>query len=664
MNSRENPNLIQLFQETFPQQTRFLEFIINSISSGIVVANSQGRFILFNPAAEDLLGVGLTEVLPEQWTERYGCYLPDRVTPYPPRDLPLARALRGETVSGASIFIRNPQKPKGLLLSVDAGPVWNDKGELQGGVAVFYDVTERRKAEEELRKSERRYADLFYGAADPIVILDPAGNIQSLNPAAERVSGYKESELAGKNFVEAGVLAPSSIQKALQEFTRTILEEEVSPFEIDILTRSGIPMTFEANERLIRNEGEISGVQVIFRDITERKRSEKRTAIQYAVTRVLAEAFRKEEVISRCIEAIAESLGWDFGAMWEVAEKNQKMRCVQTWQRADFTPDVSSGFLPGSYAAEECLEAGRAAWFQEGPHSRFCFPVRSGGETAGVMEFFCRNFRPADPELLEMFNSIGSQIGQFLDRRKTERELQQKQLELAKSHAECEQLQIFAYVASHDLQEPLQKILAYAHLVKMDTDHPLQPKTQGYLEKLEQASLRMGALIADLLKFIKTSSKESVLEQVNLSEIVRQVLKDFDDDIEKYGVRVECGPLPMLRADGRQMQQLFQNLISNAIKFRKKETPLRLTLSSRDAGPGYVEILVEDNGIGFDEKHLERLFKPFERLHGWQEYPGSGIGLAICRKIAEQHRGTISARSYEGKGTMFFIRLPLTQERS
>ncbi len=231
------------------------------------------------------------------------------------------------------------------------------------------------------------------------------------------------------------------------------------------------------------------------------------------------------------------------------------------------------------------------------------------------------------------------------------------------------ELQDFAYVASHDLQEPLRKLQAFGS--RLDTRYAdnLPPDGRDYLDRMQSAAGRMSTLIEDLLTFSRVTSRANDFSAVDLVQIVRDVLSDLELAVEESGATVDIAPLPSIDADPTQMRQLFQNLVSNALKFRREDQTPVITVTSElvetpddlpNGEPGsYCRITVCDNGIGFDEKYLEKIFTVFQRLHGQTAYPGSGIGLAVCRKIVERHHGVITARSSPGEGAAFVITLPL-----
>lgn len=233
--------------------------------------------------------------------------------------------------------------------------------------------------------------------------------------------------------------------------------------------------------------------------------------------------------------------------------------------------------------------------------------------------------------------------------------------ELERSNQE---LQSFAYVASHDLQEPLRKIKAFSDRLLSLYDSDIDERGLDYLARMQNAADRMQQLIMDLLAYSRVTTQAKPFTAVDLHETVTAVLTDLEMIVEESGAEVYVGDLPRIEADATQMRQLFQNLISNAIKFRQMGVwPVIHIDSVIDSDAGIVQIAVRDNGIGFEEKYLDRIFSVFQRLHGRHEYEGTGVGLAICRKIVDRHQGTITAKSELGKGATFLIRLPLRQSQ-
>ncbi|HTL70599.1 MAG TPA: ATP-binding protein, partial [Candidatus Eisenbacteria bacterium] len=229
--------------------------------------------------------------------------------------------------------------------------------------------------------------------------------------------------------------------------------------------------------------------------------------------------------------------------------------------------------------------------------------------------------------------------------------------ELAQSNKDLEQ---FAYIASHDLQEPLRKIITFNERLKEEGHGRLtEEEKNDFFTRMSNAALRMKSVVEDLLQFSRASRSDILFERISLKATVDEVLSDLEVLIAQAKAKIEVKPLPEIEANRAQMHHLFQNLITNAIKFSKKDARPEISIESRVTNDGAAEILVRDNGIGFDEKYSDRIFKPFQRLHGRDEYEGTGIGLAIVDKIVQNHRGKITAKSRPNEGATFIITLPL-----
>jgi signal transduction histidine kinase len=243
------------------------------------------------------------------------------------------------------------------------------------------------------------------------------------------------------------------------------------------------------------------------------------------------------------------------------------------------------------------------------------------------------------------------------------RKLAQEQLErvAAQLEASNRELQQFASVASHDLQEPLRKIVVFGDRLKAKFGDQLGEQGGDYIERMMSAAARMRVLIDDLLEFSRVVTRARPFVPVDLAEVVREVLVDLEVLIESKGAVLDVGDLPTIQADPTQLRQVFQNLLSNAMKFQDGGAVPHVAIRAEPANNGSHHgwrITVRDNGIGFEQQHAERIFAPFQRLVGRSEFKGSGIGLAIVRRIVERHAGTIAAESSPGQGALFIITLP------
>ncbi|MFD2933299.1 sensor histidine kinase [Spirosoma flavum] len=237
--------------------------------------------------------------------------------------------------------------------------------------------------------------------------------------------------------------------------------------------------------------------------------------------------------------------------------------------------------------------------------------------------------------------------------------------------ASNEELERFAFVASHDLQEPLRKIQSFSNLITDRYVNLFDEDSMLFMGKISNSAERMSKLIKDLLNFSRISSHREDFRSVSLNEIVQCILDDQELRIKGLDVRVDVSGLPVIEGISSQMNHLFSNLISNALKFIRPDVQplLRIQAKAIDgeayadliSGRPYVEITIEDNGIGFEEKYLDHIFKVFQRLHGKSTFEGTGIGLAVCKRVVMYHHGYITARSKPNEGTIFIVVLPESQ---
>jgi signal transduction histidine kinase len=274
----------------------------------------------------------------------------------------------------------------------------------------------------------------------------------------------------------------------------------------------------------------------------------------------------------------------------------------------------------------------------------------------------CIKAGAADYVIKENLVRIGSAVKGALEKKRSREEkeraeeaLRRQTEELARSNKELEQ---FAYVASHDLQEPLRKIITFGDRLKEQSAGVLDEMGRDYLQRMQHAAFRMKQLVEGLLQYATVTAKSENLQPVDLNVVISEVISDMEVSIDDLKADITFEKLPVFRSDAIQMRQLFQNLIANALKFRKQGVPPRVRISSRALPEGFIEIRVEDNGIGFDEKYGDKIFLPFQRLHSIYDYEGIGMGLTICHRIVQRHGGRIHAKSAPGKGSVFTVTLP------
>jgi signal transduction histidine kinase/ABC-type amino acid transport substrate-binding protein len=283
------------------------------------------------------------------------------------------------------------------------------------------------------------------------------------------------------------------------------------------------------------------------------------------------------------------------------------------------------------------------------------YPVNdTQGKVLGTFALYYKEPRKPTESELSLIKPLAHIAGLAIERKWIESKMQKYSHDLEGSNQE---LHSFASIASHDLQEPLRKIITFGDRLKSRIS-ATDERAHNYLERMQNSSARMKLLIEDLLQFSRVETKTKPFESIHLDKVIKIVLDDLETRLKDSCGVVNFRNLPVIEADPVQMHQLFLNLVGNALKFHRKGIPPVINLNSRKTKNGFVEITVEDNGIGIDENYVDRIFKPFERLHGRSDYEGTGIGLTICQKIVSRHSGKISVQKNSTYGVTFHITLP------
>lgn len=685
-------------QDALKQQTTILQSILDSMGDGVIVADQTGKILCFNPAAEYLLGMGPLSATPDQWTEQHGLYLPDGVTPYPALDFPLARAMRGEAVDGAEIFVRPTGALVGAWLLASARPLRDETGSLRGGVAVFRDITGRMKGEQALRQQTERMALLQLAAMSANCAASAEDALQVCLDGICRHTGWP----VGHVFLVSpeGSLTSAQLwhlddpprRAALPQATqRPCVPTELGP--IAAVLGNGRPQWVEDLARVehfprgaaARQAGlhtavyipVMAGTSVValmefYSGQTLPADRELLLLLAHVGTQLgraiererAGQALRQNEELSRSIIATANDAFVAIDERGAITDWNQQAETTFGWSlqevlgrplaelivpeeqraahRAGLEEYLKTGTGPILNRRVEVMARNRAG--QLFPAELTVWPVRVG-----------RAVR---------FNAF---VHDITPRRRAEERLRDFTSRLEQSNRE---LQDFASVASHDLQEPLRKIQAFGDRLRTKCSAALDEPGRDYLDRMQNAASRMRSLIDDLLAFSRVSSKAQPFVPVDLNGVAQEVLSDLEVRVQQSGGTVEVDSLPTIDADPLQMRQLLQNLIGNGLKFHRQEEPPAIRIRARlvhgsgsgaSNGTPRCELSVADNGIGFDMKYHERLFHVFQRLHGRGEYEGTGMGLAICRRIAERHGGAIVAEGQPGRGATFTVTLPIKQ---
>ncbi len=520
---------------------------------------------------------------------------------------------------------------RGHLVPPDAE---NDSSRVLG---VAQDITERKRAEEALRQSEESFRSVVENAPDGIFVATH-GRFRYLNPVAVRLFGAtSDSELLHRPVIER--IHPDS-RADVAEGIRQVetLGRPSPPWAQKYLRLDGTVLDIEGSAAPFLYEGEKGGL-VFFRDITERKRAEE-------------ELQAKEYLLSES-QGMAHVGSWE----WTVQDGSSAMAWTpETYRLFGVSPDT---FVLSAETFVSLIHpddrAAMQAWMSdclaglEPPDLEFSVRLPDGS----VRHINGRGHllrQDADHKSIRMVG-VAQDITDF---KHAEEALLRRTNELARSNTELEQ---FAYVASHDLQEPLRMVSSYMQLLSRRYQGKLDADADEFIAFAVDGAKRMQQLINDMLAFSRVTTKGHEFKPVEADAALKVALVNLKVAIEESHAKVTSDPLPVVKADSGQLTQLFQNLIGNAIKFRGKEPP-RVQVSAKRRAKEW-EFTVQDNGIGIEPQHMERIFVIFQRLHTAAEFPGTGIGLAICKKIAERHGGRLWVTSEPGAGSAFHFTIPV-----
>jgi len=515
----------------------------------------------------------------------------------------------------------------------------------------YAEIKARQQAEAQVRRAAAEIEDLYNNAPCGYCSVDKDGRVRAMNNTELAMLGYTREELVGQKLI-TDLLTPASGELFRRKFPEFVSTGRVADVEFEFVRKDGSTFTGLLSATAIKDEaGNFVRSRSTTLDITARKQAEAERDRFFNISLDLLGIASADGRFKRVSPGVTDLLGWSV----EEFLATPYMELIHPDDRAASQAEVERQVVAG----EKVLQFENRFRHKDG--SWRVLSWRSVPQPGGLMYAIARDVteRKRMEEQLRQFNH---ELEQRVAERTAElsrvnEKLKTAATRLARSNRE---LQDFAFVASHDLQEPLRKIQAFSDRLMMKCGPAIDDTGRDYLARMLNAAARMRRLIDDLLMFSRVASKARPFEPVSLATVAAEVVSDLEVRLEQSAGRVEVGPLPALDADPTQMRQLLQNLIGNALKFRRPEVPPLVGVWG-DQSNGHVHLNVADNGIGFDEKYADRIFQVFQRLHGRAEYEGSGIGLAVCRKIAERHGGGISARSTPGVGSTFTITLPLRQ---
>jgi two-component system, cell cycle sensor histidine kinase and response regulator CckA len=551
-----------------------------------------------------------------------------------------------------------------------------------------------RAAEAALLQSQERNRAIVDTALDGVITIDAAGIVTEWNAQATAIFGWTREEAMGKLLSET--IIPERDREAHAQGIREYLQSGVGPvlkrrIEISARHRDGheFPVELAVSPARI---GETYIFSAFVRDITDRRRDERRLAAQYAVTRVLSEAVTLEEAVPQIIQAVGESLEWDLGVFWRVDKPSGTLRCLTHWHAAGIRTDelIAANQLHGLKIGKglpgQIWERGQPVWIRDlmddpavvhteaviraGMHGAFGFPIRISGEVDGVIEFFSRQGREPDEELLSMIADVALRIGQFGERTRAEEALRQTEAQLRQAQ-KMEAVGRLAGGVAHDFNNLLTVIRGYSELVlsRLQAGDP----SRREMDEVKKAADRAAGLTSQLLafsrrQFVATKVVDLNLLIMNMDGMLRRLL---GEDIVDLCVDLDPREAS-IKADPGQIEQVIMNLAVNARD--AMPTGGRLTIETRNVvvekgtrretmmleSGSYVRLAIRDTGEGMSEETQSHLFEPFFTTK--EKGKGTGLGLSTVYGIVKQSGGTIGIKSKLGQGTVCKIFFPKVDE--
>ncbi|TXH06280.1 MAG: PAS domain-containing sensor histidine kinase [Nevskiaceae bacterium] len=486
-----------------------------------------------------------------------------------------------------------------------------------------------------LRDLDDLHRRLVEGVSDyAIYMLDPEGHVSSWNLGAQRFKGYRADEIIGRHFSTFYTEEDRAAQRPALALRTSMLEGR---FEDRAWRVRKDGTRFRAHviiDPIRDDDGTLLGFAKITRDISDSYAQEMALRASEQRFRLLVSGVTDYAIYMLDLDGHITS--WNAGAERFKGYKE---------------PEVLGRHFSMFYTEDDR---------RDGRPALALHRARTEGRFEGMG---WRLRKDGTPFWAHVFIDLihdegGTPIGfAKITRDVTERRAAELRLrELTSSNQELEQ---FIHIASHDMREPLRKVLAFSDLLLQEEGQQLTEAARGYLGSITAATRRMQALLASLLDLTRVTSQGRSFEPCALGEALREVCSDLQMMIGEKGATVHAGALPTVEADGAQMRQLFQNLIENAIKYAREGVPPVIEIAEQpDDDPERITLVCQDNGIGFEPQYAERIFGVFQRLHARDRYGGAGIGLSICRKICVRHGGSIRAEGRPGEGATFIVRLP------
>jgi PAS domain S-box-containing protein len=611
--------------------------LLEAAPDAMVVVNQAGEIVLLNVRAEkqfgysrdELIGQQVKNIIPEGFAERL---IADGTRS-------ASEALAQQIGTGIELIARRKDRSE-FPIEIMLSPLGSAEGILV--TAAIRDISMRKDAETHLAQMEGRYRGLLEAAPDAMVVVNPAGEIVLLNVQAENQFGYSRDELVGqrvKNIIPEG-FAERLIADGTRSAADALAQQIGTGIELNGRRKNGTEFPIEIMLSPLESaEGVL--VTAAIRNIATRKDAETHLAQMEGRYRGLLEAAPDAMVV--------------VNPAGEIVLLNVQAEKQFGYHRDELVGQKVKNIIPEGFAERLIADGTRSA--AEALAQQIGTGIELNGRRKDGTEF------PIEIMLSPLESAEGvlvtAAIRNITERKKSEEQLAKTMGELKRSN---EELQQFAYVSSHDLQEPLRMVTSYTQLLAGRYKGRLDSDADEFIAFAVDGCHRMQGLIKDLLVYSRAGTNGRVLREVSAENALKEALANLRATIDQSGAVVTHDALPAVRTDETQLTQVFQNLVGNAIKYHGAEVPRVHVSVTKNGGDEWI-FSVRDNGLGIDPQYFDRIFILFQRLHGRDEFEGTGIGLAICKKILERLGGRIWVESQANKGSTFYFALPETMEK-